>query len=464
MQLRSYDHPIFTKLMVWEATGLVPDPALGRAPGQAAAAGTGRRSGGTEDLQGEGYSQVYCVMKPDGVAKGNTRRRALFRFGNWCYGGEVDFGVPQLNLGDVPDVLPTLQKQQGNLAYLCEIAKFPSDSPFAPVLAGYKASTEFLTATMLSVEEQLTALAEQGLTAWLNEDWSASFFELAYEIPEELADVEVIASKQYTSVGVVLHCVWFAGSLYCVLADAKDDQPLLDVAFPDVTARCRGVQVKSFSEADLDGASKDLPTPKRLSVWEGRRRGVPGVGWGTVAAVKEDQFRSMMGGDSVADGIREAARKRAEREAAAGSSASTHSASAGASASAEQDGKTPEVASAAAVQSSAAAEGKEAEPAAAVAAGGGGGKEAEEEDEEATGASAGASLAAASSTLSPVKGGGSAGFRVGGAKAPHHLPAMGGQGRLRQLGPAKLGALGGGQASAPWGADGRPVLGSPSKK
>ena len=455
--------------MVWEATGLVPDPALGRAPGQAAASGTGRRSGGTEDLQGEGYSQVYCVMKPDNAGTGNTRRRALFRFGNWCYGGEVDFGVQQLNLGDVPDVLPTLQKQQGNLAYLCEIAKFPSDSPFAPVLAGYKASTEFLTATMLSVEEQLSALAEQGLTAWLNEDWSASFFELAYEIPEELAHVEVIASKQYTSVGVVLHCVWFAGSLYCVLADAKDDQPLLDVAFPDVTARCRGVQVKSFTEADLDGEPKDLPTPKRLSVWEGRRRGVPGVGWGTVAAVKEDQFRSMMGGASVSEGIREAARKRAERDTAAaaastslgsvGSSTSKHSGgvpSTAAATSSAQDSKTaepePVVAAEAAsdskvAQEAAPTDSKEAEPTDAAAA-----------------SSSGVSMGGGGA-LSPVKGGGSAGFRVGGAKAPHHLPSMGGgAGRLRQLGPAKLGALGGGQASAPWSADGRPVLGSPSKK
>jgi len=466
--------------MVWEATGLVPDPALGRAPGQASAAGTGRRSGGTEDLQGEGYSQVYCVMKPDNAGTGNTRRRALFRFGNWCYGGEVDFGVQHLNLGDVPDVLPTLQKQQGNLAYLCEIAKFPSDSPFAPVLAGYKASTEFLTATMLSVEEQLTALAEQGLTAWLNEDWSASFFELAYEIPEELAHVEVIASKQYTSVGVVLHCVWFAGSLYCVLADAKDDQPLLDVAFPDVTARCRGVQVKSFTEADLDGCPKDLPTPKRLSVWEGRRRGVPGVGWGTVAAMKEDQFRSMMGGDSVADGIREAARKRAERDTAATAAALGSPSAAGASqasavhrsaaaASSAEDSKTADVGAFSAVPEAASdskvAEAVPASAAAAATAGGmhGGGKEAEEEDEGAAAAGNGG-VSVGTSSLSPVKGGGTAGFRVGGAKAPHHLPSMGGAGRLRQLGPAKLGSLGGGQASAPWSADGRPVLGSPAKK
>ena len=55
--------------------------------------------------------------------------------------------------------------------------------------------------------------------------------------------VEMIAGKCYFKGGVILHTVFFSGSLYCVLADANDDQPLLDVAFPDVTARCRGYVV-----------------------------------------------------------------------------------------------------------------------------------------------------------------------------------------------------------------------------
>ncbi len=55
-----------------------------------------------------------------------------------------------------------------------------------------------------------------------------------------LQPTELIAGKCYFKGGVILHTVFFSGSLYCVLADANDDQPLLDVAFPDVTARCRG--------------------------------------------------------------------------------------------------------------------------------------------------------------------------------------------------------------------------------
>ncbi len=51
-------------------------------------------------------------MRPHNIRSGSYSRRALFRFGNWCYEGEVDFGVDALHLGDVPDVLPALQKQQ----------------------------------------------------------------------------------------------------------------------------------------------------------------------------------------------------------------------------------------------------------------------------------------------------------------------------------------------------------------
>ena len=93
-------------------------------------------------------------------------------------------------------------------------------------------------------------------------------------------DVELIAAKTYSR-GIVLHSVLFDNSLYAVLADADDDQPLLDVAFPDVTARCRGLQIKAY---DMPAKEEGL-VPRRLSVWEGRRRGAMGVGWGTAAAL-----------------------------------------------------------------------------------------------------------------------------------------------------------------------------------
>jgi hypothetical protein len=63
------------------------------------------------------------------------------------------------------------------------------------------------------------------------------------------------------------------------------------------------VQVKAYdSPPSLAGALR----PRRLLVWEGRRKGCPGVGWGTGALIR----------DGVGSGIRERARKKAEEEAA----------------------------------------------------------------------------------------------------------------------------------------------------
>ena len=100
------------------------------------------------------------------------------------------------------------------------------------------------------------------MSAWIDEDWATSFFELSF-VPDSiqgtvangssegtgLAGAEVIAAKMYLfeGSGLVLHCVWFQGSLYCVLAESVEDLPLLDVAFPDVTARNRVVQVCTCS-------------------------------------------------------------------------------------------------------------------------------------------------------------------------------------------------------------------------
>jgi hypothetical protein len=111
-------------------------------------------SGGSIDLTGgSGYTQVYIVLSPDlsplkevlkeetynalarklstasssaaSSGSGLIPRAAMFRFGDWVYAGVVDFPVDALRLGDVPFVLPALQKQQGRLEFLSEAKAFP---------------------------------------------------------------------------------------------------------------------------------------------------------------------------------------------------------------------------------------------------------------------------------------------------------------------------------------------------
>jgi hypothetical protein len=287
----AYDHPQFTRLSLWEASEPVPDAEELEAQEEAAiaAAAEAAMRAETDDMRSpEGaYGQVYMVAKPHALEEGSTAREAFFGFGDWCYAGEVDLGVEALNLADVPALLPTLQQQQGALGYLCDISTVPRSSRFHAILKHYNAAIAFMQAEIVNSEPELARLSELGVTSWIDQDWAASFFELALLPSMALEDAEVIASKTYLGTGVVLHCVYFEGSLYAVLSDPADDVPLLDVAFPDVTARCRGVQVRTYSVPTTPRLG-DGPRYTKLAVWEGRRKGAAGVGWGVGSIIPTD--------------------------------------------------------------------------------------------------------------------------------------------------------------------------------
>jgi len=444
MMLRSYDHPMFVRMGVWEAGEPDGDDEEDEAKeddddGAEGEEEDGPAPGSTVDLSGTGYMQIYAVMRP---AAGSGARPALFRYGGWVYSGKVEFGIPSLNLGDIPEMLPALQRQQGRLAYTCDVGSFPVDSPFFEVVRQYMAAVDFLHDEMIAVQDTLAAMAEVGMTSWIDAEWAASFFELALDLSPELQPVEAIASKTYFESGIVLHCVLFGGSLYCVLASSAEDLPLLDVAFPDVTARCRGAQVKAYGAGE-GPSGRGMPRARRLTVWEGRRRGVSGVGWGDVSAVQDDESGAHMGAE-----IRAKARARAETEEAArratmamlgGKGASTAKAAATADDGDGSSGKEAEeapAAAAAAAPAPAPARAARAAPAAAPAAS----------------SSGGAAGARAPHHLAPLGGGGAA----GGARAPHHLPPMGalpGGGRLLSSLPALDASL----SKAPWDAAGKPL-------
>jgi len=333
---------LFARMHVWEAADEVPDPDDVRARDEGMLEEEEEKEeeeGGpvVDASGGEGYTQVYAIMAPGGTAGPRATvggvslypRTALFRFGSWIYAGGVDFSVPTLRLGDVPFVLPAVQKQQGRLGFLCEANAMPGEHPLTPMLQSFMGAVSVLKAEMEDAQEEVAELAAQSVNGWIDEEWAASFFELSFVptsvpgIPPSpaggpgagLAGAEVIAAKVYLfgGTGVVLHCVWYASSLYCVLADSVEDLPLLDVAFPDVTARNRVVQVRSYEERTarkLAAAFPGCPMPKALRVWEGRRKGVAGVGAGAGGAVAASGAEG--------DAIRTKAAERAEREAGKG--------------------------------------------------------------------------------------------------------------------------------------------------
>lgn len=72
----------------------------------------------------EGYNQTYIIMTRDEKAASEVGHEVLFRCGNWCYKGLVQFNDLNINLEEVPLVIPTLQKQQGSLRYFCTAKRY----------------------------------------------------------------------------------------------------------------------------------------------------------------------------------------------------------------------------------------------------------------------------------------------------------------------------------------------------
>lgn len=73
-------------------------------------------------LDSGGYNQTYIVLKSgteSGFKSDSDGREVLFRCGNWCYAGQIQFGNLVMGLVDLPIIIPTLQKQQGSLRYYC---------------------------------------------------------------------------------------------------------------------------------------------------------------------------------------------------------------------------------------------------------------------------------------------------------------------------------------------------------
>ena len=70
--------------------------------------------------------------------------------------------------------------------------------------------------------------------------------------------IELAASKTYVR-GVIIVMIYFDGSIYATLADGEGDQPLLDVAFPDMSKKGGGFQIGTY----------DHPHFFKLSIWQG---------------------------------------------------------------------------------------------------------------------------------------------------------------------------------------------------
>ncbi len=70
----------------------------------------------------EGYNQTYIILSKQNNTTASLPEdgnEVLFRCGNWCYKGLVQFNGLKFNTEELPLLIPTLQRQQGSLRYYC---------------------------------------------------------------------------------------------------------------------------------------------------------------------------------------------------------------------------------------------------------------------------------------------------------------------------------------------------------
>ncbi|KAL3776808.1 hypothetical protein ACHAW5_006227 [Stephanodiscus triporus] len=184
-----------------------------------------------KNLSSDRYVQSYVILKSKSQ---DEMRKVLFRFGSWCYGGRVKL-VKKIAMADVPYVMPAVRLQQRKLTLLSDIDSLSSCSPFAPAL-DYATKIQSLMEGQASGSEiYLRNLMENG-NEWLEVGDNESFFEFACfdDGNSPLHNVEMIATKTYTSSGVITVSIYYGGNWYLVLNEG-DDFPLVDTQFPSIS-------------------------------------------------------------------------------------------------------------------------------------------------------------------------------------------------------------------------------------
>ena len=212
-------------------------------------------------LPSELYTQTYCILKPDKLNRSD--RDVFFRFGSWCYSGNVDL-IDTLSVEDIPHVIPALRIQQHKLAFLCDVTNLPEDNIFSePMIHNYNIIEE-LEPELLAVENEINQLVERADSMCCHDDPSSFFFEFRSNVEDHLFTanrIDLIATKSYRPNGLIVMSIYFKGIYYLSFNDGDCDIPMLDSHFPSIIEG-KGYELKSY-ECGLD----TLPNLKMLMLW-----------------------------------------------------------------------------------------------------------------------------------------------------------------------------------------------------
>jgi len=243
------------------------------------------------DLSSDEYIQTYCILKAD--ERGSAMRDVLFRFGSWCYIGNVEL-VPRLALEDLPYIIPALRVQHSKMKFLCDVRWLPCNNRFTAALVDAARISTVMEKEVVKNEQVLASLNElmilptsirssstdsseedaissdppqtAAVLDWL--DRQKTIFEFHFA-PDKISkkiysNIELIATKRFNPCGVVSISIYCAGKFYLTLGDLQGkEQRLLDSRFPNVAAKGKGFKLHSYPKG-----VEDWPQLRHLSIWE----------------------------------------------------------------------------------------------------------------------------------------------------------------------------------------------------
>ena len=209
------------------------------------------------DITNLRYEQTYCILKAERY--GTREREALFRFNSWCYNGQVDLSPEPLTLEDIPYVIPALRVQQKRMTFFCDAASIPTTTPFTKALEREAKLRNDLEKELQNV---LLEPLPDATSILMDGDTSETFFE--FNMKKELDEnIELMATKSYSSKGVVILSIFFQTKVFITIVNDTGEQPLLDSSFPDLTRSLLGCTIKEY-----DNNIDSLMNVRSLSVWK----------------------------------------------------------------------------------------------------------------------------------------------------------------------------------------------------
>ena len=191
----------------------------------------------------------------------------------WCYDSTVDLGQVSLRLSDIPCQFP-FYKPSSHHGFVNEFNNLRREMSIGSVNASFACCRIYEQATLpaIGAMQQMEELAPGKCGAGDRHGQKIAAGEAASEYFElqlsegnlAFKNIELAASKIYVR-GVIVIMIYFDGTIYTTLVDGQGDQPLLDIAFPDMSKKGGGFQIGTF----------DHPHFFKLCVWQGVPRSMP---------------------------------------------------------------------------------------------------------------------------------------------------------------------------------------------